>query len=218
MSTFSDSSSGSGIGRRRFLTTAAATGGMAALGLLGTSTASAQQAGLPPIDNDVRLGGRAVDAQFRFRGVLASVDFRVGMEFRVVRNPEDPDTSVLLEFTQLNFTAELPGDDGSESTVTIEQRDEDVKPKSVLRLVQRDPLKFKNILVPPPFTVTIEHPDEAPQVLAPKNPMKLIGNPTNFPPSGALYKLQDPVDLVVPDDPDTTIARIRRFPVKLRGV
>lgn len=70
-------------------------------------------------------------------------------------------------------------------------------------------------------TITIDQPDDArsePLVLTTKDPALLIGKLTQFPPRGDLYQLQNPVDLVLPDDPDTTIATIQRFPVKVGGL
>ncbi|AXB48191.1 hypothetical protein A4R43_00360 [Amycolatopsis albispora] len=57
-----------------------------------------------------------------------------------------------------------------------------------------------------------------PLVLTTKEPAQLIGRLTQFPPRGDLYRLQNPVDLVLPDNPDTTIATIERFPVKIGGL
>ncbi len=56
-----------------------------------------------------------------------------------------------------------------------------------------------------------------PLILTTKDPALLIGKLTQFPPKGDLYQLQNPVDLVLPDDADTTIATIEKFPVKVGG-
>ncbi|TVT07978.1 hypothetical protein FNH07_14165 [Amycolatopsis bartoniae] len=68
--------------------------------------------------------------------------------------------------------------------------------------------------------MTIEDPPERqnePLVLTTKDPGKLVGQLTQFPPRGDLYKLQNPIDLVLPDNPDETIASIEKFPVKVAG-
>ncbi|KOX21824.1 hypothetical protein ADK67_25730 [Saccharothrix sp. NRRL B-16348] len=57
-------------------------------------------------------------------------------------------------------------------------------------------------------------PDE-PLVLSTKNPVQLTSKLTKFPPKGDLYKLTDPIELVLPDNPDTTIVRIDQFPVNV---
>ncbi|KAI8874368.1 hypothetical protein GQ42DRAFT_159843 [Ramicandelaber brevisporus] len=71
--------------------------------------------------------------------------------------------------------------------------------------------------------MTIDQPDlmlrkREPLVLTTKNPAKLVGQLTQFPPRGDLYQLQSPVELVLPDEPETTIATIEKFPVKMGGL
>jgi hypothetical protein len=111
-------------------------------------------------------------------------------------------------------------------TITIEQNDIDVDAKSLLRLTQQFPPKFEQVMVLS-FTMTIDQPDasniqaraaDQPLVLETKNPAKLVGQLTQFPPRGDLYQLQNPVDLVLPDEPDITIATIQKFPVKVGGL
>jgi len=65
----------------------------------------------------------------------------------------------------------------------------------------------------------VDQPDSRrePLVLVTKAPAELVGELTQFPPAGDLHQLRNPVDLVQPDDPDSTIATIREFPVLLDG-
>jgi hypothetical protein len=111
-------------------------------------------------------------------------------------------------------------------TITIEQNNADVDAKSLLRLTQQFPPKFEQIMVLS-FTMTIDQPDDSdnqvraghePLVLTTKDPAKLIGTLTQFPPRGDLYQLQNPVDLVDSTNPDTTLATIEKFPVKVGGL
>jgi hypothetical protein len=60
--------------------------------------------------------------------------------------------------------------------------------------------------------------DTAPLVLTTKNPAQLIGKLTQFPPKGDLYQLQNPVDLINMENPDTVVATIQKFPVKVGGL
>jgi hypothetical protein len=114
--------------------------------------------------------------------------------------------------------------------ITIEQNDVDVDAKSLLRLTNRFPPRYEQTMVLS-FTMTIDQPEKMlrglgirsskvyePLVLTTKDPAKLIGTLTQFPPKGDLYKLQNPVDLVLLDEPNTTIATIERFPVKVGGL
>ncbi|GAA3367281.1 hypothetical protein GCM10020367_67960 [Streptomyces sannanensis] len=47
---------------------------------------------------------------------------------------------------------------------------------------------------------------------------RLIATLARYLPRGDLYRLVEPVDLVQADDPDTTIATIEKFPVKVGGL
>lgn len=114
----------------------------------------------------------------------------------------------------------------SGGSITIEQNDVDVDPKSLLRLTQRFPPKYEQIMVLS-FTMVIEQPEASngrartayqPLILTTKDPAKLIGKLTQFPPKGDLYQLQNPVDLVGLENPDTVVATIEKFPVKVGGL
>ncbi|MFD9891362.1 hypothetical protein ACFWY9_18620 [Amycolatopsis sp. NPDC059027] len=228
----------SGSGRRDFLKGAAAAalgvGGVAAGGLLGgqAAQASPEQTGLPPIGAEIPCSCLAINTPLQIRTALVSVDFRGGIKVRVDVNPDDPINSVRLRVVGHRVSAELPGGDGVNQggTITIEQNDIDVDAKSLLKLTQRFPPRYEQIMVLS-FTMTIDQPDDLlrragirsskayePLVLTTKDPAMLVGKLTQFPPRGDLYQLQNPVDLVLPDDPDTTIATIQKFPVKVGGL
>lgn len=49
-------------------------------------------------------------------------------------------------------------------------------------------------------------------------PTTLVGQLTQFPPKGDLYQLQSPVDLIDVENPDTVVATIQKFPVKVGGL
>lgn len=218
--------------RRQFLkgaAAAAAMGGMAAGGLLGgASAAEAVTPGLPPIGAEIPCSCLAINTPLRLRTGLVSVDFKGGIKVRVETNPDDPINSVRLRVVGHRVSAELPGRAGG--TITIEQKDVDLKPASLLRLVKGFPPRFEQLMVLN-FTMTIDQPEEMlrglgirsskayePLVLTTKDPAKLIGSLTQFPPKGDLYKLQNPVDLVLPDDTRAEpLATIERFPVKVGG-
>jgi hypothetical protein len=57
-----------------------------------------------------------------------------------------------------------------------------------------------------------------PLILTTKDPAQLIGTLTQFPPKGDLYQLQNPVDLFGLDNPDTVVATIQKFPVRVGGL
>ncbi|MFC3452679.1 hypothetical protein [Amycolatopsis speibonae] len=229
----------SGQDRRNFLKGAAAAaalgvGGVAAGGLLGgeAARASVEQTGLPPIGAEIPCSCLAINTPLQIRTSLVSVDFRGGIKVRVDVNPDDPVNSVRLRVVGHRVSAELPGGDGQDQggTITIEQNDVDVDAKSLLRLTQRFPPRYEQVMVLS-FTMTIDQPESLlrragirsskayePLVLTTKDPALLVGKLTQFPPRGDLYRLQNPVDLVLPDDPDTIIATIQKFPVKVGGL
>ena len=229
-----------GPDRRGFLKgAAAAVGGIAAGGLAGGLVGGAPDAQadprtlLPPIGAEIPCSCLAVDTPLTIGTSLVTVDFRGGIKVRVDVNPEDPVNSVRLRVVGHKVSAELPEDEGGKrggGTITIEQNDVDVDAKSLLRLTQQFPPMFEQTMVLS-FTMTIDNPEKylrgagirtskayEPLVLTTKDPGRLLGSLTQFPPKGDLYQLQNPIDLVLPDNPDRTIATIDRFPVKVGGL
>jgi hypothetical protein len=59
---------------------------------------------------------------------------------------------------------------------------------------------------------------DEPLVLTTKNPAKLTGTLTQYPPRGDLYQLQNPVDLIDLENPDIVVATIQKLPVKIGGL
>ncbi|MEV6825145.1 hypothetical protein [Amycolatopsis sp. NPDC051102] len=198
-----------------------AAAGMAAVLLVGGASAAQavtpRQTGLPPVGAEIPMSMLAINTPLQIRTALVSVDFRGGMKVRVEQNPDDPINSRRLRIVGFRMSAELPGDDGG--TITLEQNDVDADAASMLKLTQNYPPRYEHILSLP-FTMTIDQPDSRrePLVLVTKTPALLVGRLTQYPPRGDLHQLQNPVDLVLPDDPDTTTATIRKFPVKMGGL
>lgn len=81
-------------------------------------------------------------------------------------------------------------------------------------------LDFKLTITNPPADWGLAAGGEGsePLVLTTKDPAVLIGSLSSFPPQGEIYQLDNPVDLVVPEDPDATVARIDKFPVQIGGI
>ncbi|MFJ8489674.1 hypothetical protein ACIRBZ_15090 [Streptomyces sp. NPDC094038] len=175
---------------------------------------------LPPIGAEIPCSMLGINTPIQLKDSLVSVDFRGGIKHRVDVNPDDPINSVRMRTVGFRLTAELPSADGNGGgTVTIEQSDVDVESKSLLRLVQQFPPKYESVMVLSPFTVTIDQPDNGgPQVLVTKDSANIIGQLTQYPPRGDLYQLQNPVELVDPEDPDVTVATIHKLPVKIGGL
>jgi hypothetical protein len=184
------------------------------------SAHAAPQAGwLPPIGAEIPMSMLARHVPVVVKGHKMHPDFRGGIKVRVDVNPDDPINSVRLRVVGFKMTAEPP-DRADVGSITIEQNDVDVDAKSLLRLTQRFPPKYEQIMVLS-FTMVIDQPQgriSEPLILTTKDPAKLIGSLTQFPPKGDLYQLQNPVDLVDLENPDTAVATIHKFPVKVGGL
>jgi hypothetical protein len=172
---------------------------------------------LPPNGAEIPLSMIALNTPLTIRSSRITVDFRGGLKQHVDVDPNDPDNSRRLRVVGFRMIAELP----EGGTVTIEQNDVDEEAKSRLRVTQMSPLTYEHSLVLP-FKMTIDAPENGSSqeqlILTTKDPMMLISTITQFPPKGDLYKIQNPVDLVVIDDPDkVVIATIQQFPVKIGG-
>ncbi|MET7899821.1 hypothetical protein [Streptomyces mirabilis] len=174
---------------------------------------------LPPIGAEIPCSMLAINTPLQIRTSLVTVDFRGGIKHRVDVNPNDPINSVRMRTVGFKISAELPGENGDSGTITIEQNDVDVEAKSLLRMTQNFPPKYENIMVLD-FTMVIQQPGNGsePLILTTKDPAKLIGTLTQYPPRGDLYQLQNPVDLVDLENPDTVVATIQKLPVKIGGL
>ncbi|MFF9089871.1 hypothetical protein ACF1BE_26305 [Streptomyces sp. NPDC014991] len=174
---------------------------------------------LPPIGEEIPCNMLAIDTPLKIRTSSITTDFRGGIKHRVVDNPDDPANSVRMMTVRFKISAELPdpNGDGGGGSITIEQNDVDVEPKSLLRVTQDSPPKFEHIMVLD-FTMTIDGGDGRPLILATEDPATLIGELTQYPPKGDLYQLQNPVDLIDVEDPDTAVATLHKLPVKINGL
>jgi hypothetical protein len=175
---------------------------------------------LPPIGAEIPCSSLAVNTPVRIGTQLVTVDFRGGLKHRVDVNPDDPMNSVRMRLIGLRYTAELPPADGESEggTLTIEQNDVDVDPKSLLRQTQQFPPRYECLLDLSTCNLTIQRPDSAPLALAIKDGALLIGSLTQYPPRGDLFQLKNPIDFVDPDKPDDIAAVIEKFPAKVGGL
>ncbi|KAG0250820.1 hypothetical protein BGZ95_007073 [Linnemannia exigua] len=164
----------------------------------------------------------AVNVPLQIGTKLIYVDFKGGLKQGVERDPDaKPDevnNSRLLRVLGLDLSAAISDDEGG-GTITIEEDSVDVDPKSYLRLTQSIPRKLEHV-DELSFKVTInmqENGSLSVRELRTKVPLRLTATITQFPPKGDLYQLQDPVDLILINDPDTVVATIQKFPVKIGG-
>lgn len=183
---------------------------------------------LPPVgerDTEPLAGGFAftLNGQQCHANVAGSVN-----EYVIAQDAADDADTVVEGGLKLRGTEAC--DSGSNQTrasggtVTIEQNDVEVDPNSLLRITQHFPPKYEQLMTLS-FTMVIDQPEASnarasaePLILTTKDPAQLIGKLTQFPPNGDLYRLQNPIDLVDLENPDTTVATIEKFPVKVGGL
>ncbi|WP_116047061.1 hypothetical protein [Amycolatopsis palatopharyngis] len=235
-----------GPNRRDFFKTSAAFAGAAAgLAAFGGAPAFAAQSprqipSPPPLGAEIPCSCLAVNTPLTVRAATVTVDFRGEIRVRVeASDPLDP-WSLRLKVIGHKVSANDNGegnDPGSRQDqglgeITIEQGDFETTPDSLVKMLSQSPPKWEQTMFLD-FTMTIERPPEElmrralgvslsrapePLVLSTKEPGKLIGQLDNFPPKGEIYQLQNPINLVIPDNPDEVVASIDKFPVKVGGL
>ncbi|MDX3800483.1 hypothetical protein [Streptomyces sp. AK04-3B] len=176
--------------------------------------------GLPPIGAEIPCRALAVDTPLQIRKTPLSVDFRGGWRHRVDVNPDAPIHSARLRLTGFRMTAEIPPLNGGAEggAITIEQNDVDADPGSLLRLTQQFPPRYECLLALDTCTMTIDQPGSEPLLLTPKGQFLLVAQLTQYPPRGDQYQLKNPVDFTEPDEPDTVVATLQKFPAKAGGL
>lgn len=199
----------------------AATAVTAAAGALLLTVAPAATAAAPTVtapaehvapDLEAEFPVSVNDAQGTFRGKEITLDL------------EGTSTLKLEAPTPGNLEGEASG------TITVTAQHPELGEITV-KSEAKGTVSFNSVVSPYPAkldlsmtgTMTIEKPGSAserglakePLVLTPKGQPKVIGNLKQFPPTGAVYQLQNPIELVESGSPDETIASIDKFPVSV---
>lgn len=193
-----------------------------AVGPAGAGVAQTRTDLLPPVGSEISSSMLGTGSTLELRSSTLTLDLRGGLQQRVVENPEDPVNSVRLRTVGFRLSAPIAGgdgdgdDDGDDDgggTITFEQNDVDTTAPSTLRLTQTSPARYeeKDLF---DFSVTIAQPDAEPLVLLARSPMVLTAELPRYPADGEMFRLEEPVEFVLPDDPDTVIARLTTFPCK----
>jgi hypothetical protein len=167
---------------------------------------------LPPIGLEIPCSCYAVNVpiQVDVLGVL-TFDFKGGIKVRVEANLGAGLGGVKLKVIGHEVSADSP----VLGKVTISQADVDATPLSLLEVVGNMPPTFKQTMFLD-FTMTIEKPPGGgpPLVLSNTKTATLMNNNlTVFPPQGAVYQLQAPVDLAPVGNPGMVMAMLLQFPV-----
>ncbi|ORT55443.1 hypothetical protein [Streptomyces sp. CB03238] len=174
---------------------------------------------LPRVGAEVPCSCYAANVPLKIRTSLVTVDFKGGIKVRVEAHPDEPaHKAVVLKVVGHEVSAEHE----NLGRITIKQDDSEATPDSLLKVVQHFPPQLSATMFLS-FTLTIQSPPGAtaarePLVLRTKEPAVLQSpNLDRFPPDGDLYRLQNPIQLVSPDNLDDVIATIDKFPVSVGG-
>ncbi|MEJ2857138.1 MULTISPECIES: hypothetical protein [unclassified Saccharothrix] len=178
--------------------------------LLVTAASQAPATPLPPIGQEFEVPLRIVGLAVVQDGVQRTYDATGTWKVRVEANPEAPLTSVLLDTNGFTLTGRSTGGPDIR-TITIRQTGADLR--SVLRLTQAFPPKYEQLMVQ--SFATVFDQAASPINLVTKEPARLLATLTQFPPTGELFKLQNPVALVDPANPAATLATIPTLPLKV---
>ncbi|MCX4239332.1 hypothetical protein [Paraliomyxa miuraensis] len=141
---------------------------------------------------------------------VVTLDFKGGWKVRVEKNFEGGLGGVWLKFLHMEFDA----DSEMFGRVTISQDEDAADPLSPLQVVRQLPPTFSNTLQVS-IKLTIEKPPGGgpPLVLAGKNLFTQLNDRlTVFPPQGAVYQLQHPVEFTPVGQPDEVRAQLLQFP------
>ncbi|MFJ9026787.1 hypothetical protein ACIRPU_43700 [Streptomyces sp. NPDC102259] len=168
---------------------------------------------LPPIGLEIPCSSYAVDVPMKFDELgLVSLDFKGGIRVRVEANIAGGLGGVKLRIIGEEYSADHP----TLGRVTLSQADIDTTPLSLLEVLGNMPPKFKNTLFHD-FTLTIEKPPgggSGPLVLSNTKTMTTLHDSlTVFPPQGAVYQLQQPVEFAPAGEPSRAVAQLLQLPM-----
>ena len=169
---------------------------------------------LPPIGLEIPMFCYGVNVPLQVDGLgLVSLDFKGGIKVQVVKNISSGLGGVQLEVIGFEVNADSP----VLGTVTMSQADLDTAQQSKLEALSDRPPVFRSTFCFD-YTLTIEKPPGGgtPMTLASAKTATLINNNlTVFPPQGAVYQLQQPVDLAPVGQSSPVVATLQQFPVTI---
>jgi hypothetical protein len=166
---------------------------------------------LPSIGLEIPISAYGTDIPLRVDVLgIVRLDFKGGIKDRVEANISSGLGGVKLKVLGFEMSADSP----VLGTVTMSWADNDVTPLSLLEVIKTLPPTYRHTRYLD-FTLTIEKPPGGgpPLVLSnTKTAVVLNNNLTVYPPQGAVYQLQAPVDLAPIGAPDQVVAQLQQFP------
>ncbi|WP_437626807.1 hypothetical protein [Sorangium sp. So ce1151] len=167
---------------------------------------------LPSIGLEISCSSHALNVPLMVDVLgLVTLDFKGGWRVRVESRITEGLGGVKLKVIGIEWAADSP----VLGRVTISQADTDATPLSVLKVIQNVGPRYSNDMFLD-FTVTIERPPGGgpPLVLANTKTATLLNDRLCvFPPQGAVYQLQQPVDLAPVGAPNQVVAQLLQFPL-----
>ena len=141
--------------------------------------------------------------------------------FEIESSKGDP-SAVQTKVTEFYLTS--PAKQGG-VTIAFEAGARSVKGQSVLRHDKAGSPKLQHTLSVA-LTITVRYPEvlglpgdtEEPLSLTAKDAATLVGKLNDFPPKGSRYKLKDEATLSLPGQPQSDVATILKFPLKVEGL
>ncbi|MDY7227389.1 hypothetical protein [Hyalangium rubrum] len=166
---------------------------------------------LPPIGLEIPCSAYGVNIPLKVNVLgIITLDFKGGIKERVEANISGGLGGIKLKVIGFEMSADSP----VLGKVTISQADVDTTPLSLLELISNLPPTFRHTRFLD-FTMTIERPPGGgpPLVLANTKTARVLNDKlTVYPPQGAVYQLQEPVDLAPVGAPNQVVAQLLQYP------
>jgi hypothetical protein len=163
---------------------------------------------LPPIGLEVPMSCHALNVPLKVESAGdVNLDLKGGIRVRVEADLHSGLGGRMLKVISFEMNADHP----QLGRVTLSQADVDTTPLSSLELRSNTPTFRSTFLLD--WTLSIETTPDGPRVLSnPQTATMLQDHLTAFPPQGALYQLQQPVDFAIIGSPDQVRASLLQLP------
>ncbi|MEW2306944.1 hypothetical protein AB0958_44695 [Streptomyces sp. NPDC006655] len=169
---------------------------------------------LPPIGLEIPCSGYAVNVPLKIDATgMVELDFKGGIRVRIEANLNSGLGGVKMRIIGEEYSADHP----TLGRVTLSQADIDTTPLSLLEVLSNMPPTFRSTLFHD-FTLTIEKfpgTGESMVLSNTKTMTTLNSNLTVFPPQGAVYQLQQPVDFAPVGDPANAVVQLMALPMTM---
>lgn len=169
---------------------------------------------IPPIGLEIPISCYSVNTPLKMDVLgVVTLDFKGGIKYRIEANLGAGLGGVKMKVLGFEMSADSP----VLGKVTLRQAEVDTTPLSLLEVVGKLPPTFRQTTFLD-VTMTIEKPPGGglPLVLSNTKPLRLLNDKlTVFPPQGAVYQLQEPVDFAPVGAPNQVVAQLLQMPTTM---